>query len=288
MLIKTLAAVALLATAATAQAPKGKAFDHVFIIYLENTQVELALKMATKRSLIVLDEFGKGTTSTEHFAKRTQDRPRVLATTHFHELFENQLLDLSLPISLYTMEVLQQANCVEATFLFRVISGKAPSSLGPVCASMAGMPSSVVQRGIVLSDLFRRYEKVIPVLTERELVLQRMYEHLTSMLLQLDIDADFNLYADDDEELDTAQDVSDSKAAISRGNIATTAIGSLEINGDMDDSDVSSSACHSTAPAKRKRREREGDMHGQSSVKAISELMKYAAQIYEMEQAPDD
>lgn len=116
-------------------------------------QVVLALKRATKRSLVILDEFGKGTTSTgkrippitihktstmfmfisylldgaglfcgviEYFAKMQQhSRPRVLATTHFHELFENQMLDLSLPISLYTMEVYQEPDCLEATFLFR-------------------------------------------------------------------------------------------------------------------------------------------------------------------------
>lgn len=59
----------------------------------------------------------------EHFAKmRTNDqngRPKVMATTHFHELLENQLLDLSLPISLYTMEVYQEPSGLEATFLFR-------------------------------------------------------------------------------------------------------------------------------------------------------------------------
>ncbi|KAI7824065.1 muts domain V-domain-containing protein [Gamsiella multidivaricata] len=120
-------------------------------------QVTLAIKMATRRSLVVLDEFGKGTASTdgagmfcaviEHFAKRTHDQPRVLATTHFHELFDNQLLDLSLPISLFTMEVYQEPNCLEATFLFRVIPGKAPSSLGPACAAMASLPAKIVQRG---------------------------------------------------------------------------------------------------------------------------------------------
>ncbi|KAG0369964.1 MutS protein msh5 [Gamsiella multidivaricata] len=161
-------------------------------------QVTLAIKMATRRSLVVLDEFGKGTASTdgagmfcaviEHFAKRTHDQPRVLATTHFHELFDNQLLDLSLPISLFTMEVYQEPNCLEATFLFRVIPGKAPSSLGPACAAMASLPAKIVQRGAYLSGLFRRYEMVIPTLTEHETKMQQMYETLTGMLLRLDLD----------------------------------------------------------------------------------------------------
>ncbi|KAG0236515.1 MutS protein msh5 [Actinomortierella wolfii] len=70
------------------------------------SQVSMALRMATQRSLVVIDEFGKGTATTdgaglfcaviEHFAKmESMQRPRVLATTHFHELFENQLMRVS-------------------------------------------------------------------------------------------------------------------------------------------------------------------------------------------------
>ncbi|KAG9319483.1 hypothetical protein KVV02_002732 [Mortierella alpina] len=162
-------------------------------------QVTLALKMATKRSLVALDEFGKGTTANdgaglfcgliEHFANiPSNDRPKVLATTHFHELFENKLLDLTLPISLYTMEVCQELNGLEATFLFRVIRGKTPASLGPACAAMAGMPPDIVQRSIELSNLFRRYEVVIPRLTRQELKVHKLYEELIRGLVRLDLD----------------------------------------------------------------------------------------------------
>ncbi|KAF9289991.1 MutS protein msh5 [Mortierella alpina] len=162
-------------------------------------QVTLALRMATRRSLIALDEFGKGTTAydgaglfcglIEHFANiPSRDRPKVLATTHFHELFENKLLDLTLPISLYTMEVYQERNGLEATFLFRVIRGKTPASLGPACAAMAGMPSRIVQRGIELSNLFRRYEVVIPRLTRHQQKMHKLYEELIRGLVRLDLD----------------------------------------------------------------------------------------------------
>ncbi|KAF9571647.1 MutS protein msh5 [Mortierella alpina] len=158
-------------------------------------QVTLALRMATKRSLVALDEFGKGTTATdgaglfcgliEHFANiPSSNRPKVLATTHFHELFENNLLDLTLPISLYTMEVYQERNGLEATFLFRVIRGKTPASLGPACAAMAGMPPQIVQRGIELSSLFRRYEMIIPRLTAHERKVHTFYEKLTRRLAE--------------------------------------------------------------------------------------------------------
>ncbi|KAF9141882.1 MutS protein msh5 [Mortierella sp. GBA39] len=162
-------------------------------------QVALATRMSTARSLVLLDEFGKGTTSTdgaglfcgviEHFARlNEEDRPRVLATTHFHELFENDLMDLSLPISLYTMEVYQQPDCMEATFLFRVVPGKTPSSLGPACAAMASMPTHIVKRGVYFSQLFRRYENVVPHLTAHEKEMEGLYERLIEMLLRMDLE----------------------------------------------------------------------------------------------------
>ncbi|KAG0036136.1 MutS protein msh5 [Podila clonocystis] len=167
-------------------------------------QVSLALRLSTKRSLVLLDEFGKGTTSSdgaalfcgtiEHFAARSvADRPKVVATTHFHELFENQLLDTSLPISFHMMEIYQEADDQDATFLFRVVPGKNPSSLGPACAASSGVPMQVVKRGAYLSNLFRRYETVVPIMSEHELELMTMYETLVRMLVSLDLDQNMDL-----------------------------------------------------------------------------------------------
>ncbi|KAL1952660.1 hypothetical protein VTO42DRAFT_4561 [Malbranchea cinnamomea] len=65
-------------------------------------QVAFTLKQATHRSLIIIDEFGKGTESTdgaglacgllEYFLNLGDERPKVLAATHFHEIFENGFL----------------------------------------------------------------------------------------------------------------------------------------------------------------------------------------------------
>ncbi|KAF9331320.1 MutS protein msh5 [Podila minutissima] len=167
-------------------------------------QVSLALRLSTMRSLVLLDEFGKGTTSAdgaglfcgtiEHFATRlAADRPKVVATTHFHELFENRLLDTSLPISFHMMEIYQEADDQDATFLFRVVPGKNPSSLGPACAASSGVPMQVVKRGAYLSRLFRRYEVVVPIMSEHELELMTMYEALVRMFVSLDLDQNLDL-----------------------------------------------------------------------------------------------
>ncbi|EGE03201.1 DNA mismatch repair protein msh5 [Trichophyton equinum CBS 127.97] len=65
-------------------------------------QVSFALNQATNRSLIIIDEFGKGTESSdgaglacglfEYVLSVGDQRPKVIAATHFHEIFENGFL----------------------------------------------------------------------------------------------------------------------------------------------------------------------------------------------------
>lgn len=57
-------------------------------------QIAISLRLATRRSLLIIDEFGKGTDSSdgaglacgvfEHLLNRGQERPKVLAATHYH------------------------------------------------------------------------------------------------------------------------------------------------------------------------------------------------------------
>lgn len=63
-----------------------------FMIDLQ--QISLALRLATRRSLLIIDEFGKGTESNdgaglacavmEHLLSRGAERPKVIGATHFH------------------------------------------------------------------------------------------------------------------------------------------------------------------------------------------------------------
>lgn len=57
-------------------------------------QIAISLRLATRRSLLIIDEFGKGTDSSdgaglacgvfEHLLNRGRQRPKVLAATHYH------------------------------------------------------------------------------------------------------------------------------------------------------------------------------------------------------------
>ncbi|OCH92840.1 hypothetical protein OBBRIDRAFT_725988 [Obba rivulosa] len=86
---------------------------------IDLNQVSLALRNSTPRSLILLDELGKGTVPSvnhgaglfcgvlKHFAERGSRCPKVFAATHFHDIFSDDILDpRSLPITFVHMQVL--------------------------------------------------------------------------------------------------------------------------------------------------------------------------------------
>lgn len=84
-----------------------------FMIDLQ--QISLALSLATRRSLLIIDEFGKGTESSdgaglacavmEHLLSLGPERPKVIGATHFHEIFELGHLDPRPSLAFGHMEV---------------------------------------------------------------------------------------------------------------------------------------------------------------------------------------
>lgn len=84
---------------------------------IDLNQVSLALRNCTARSLIVLDEFGKGTLSSDgaglfcgvlkHLLHRGSQCPKVLVATHFHDVFTDDIFDVeNWPISFCHMQVM--------------------------------------------------------------------------------------------------------------------------------------------------------------------------------------
>lgn len=105
---------------------------------------------ATKRSLILLDEVGRGTSTfdgisiawalTEYLHERVG--ARTLFATHYHEL--NELADLFARIKNYKVEVKEYGDKV--IFLHKVTPGFADHSYGIQVAQMAGLPEEVTER----------------------------------------------------------------------------------------------------------------------------------------------
>jgi DNA mismatch repair protein MutS len=105
---------------------------------------------ATRRSLILLDEVGRGTSTfdgisiawslTEYLHQRVG--ARTLFATHYHEL--NELADLFPRIKNYKVEVREYGDKV--VFLHKVTPGFADHSYGIQVAQMAGLPDEVTER----------------------------------------------------------------------------------------------------------------------------------------------
>ena len=116
------------------------------------------LSFATPKSLVILDEVGRGTATfdglslawaiVEHLHR--EERPKTLFATHYHELTE--LASLLPGVVNRTMAVKEWEG--QIVFLRRVVPGSADKSYGLHVARMAGLPPSVIERaGEVLSNL---------------------------------------------------------------------------------------------------------------------------------------
>ncbi len=129
---------------------------------VEMLETAAILNHASPRSLVVLDEIGRGTSTYDGLAIATaiveylhntpRLNPKTLFATHYHEL--TALADILPRLRNYRLDVLEAGESV--TFLHRVVPGGADRSYGVYVAQLAGMPRQVVRRaGEVLSELER-------------------------------------------------------------------------------------------------------------------------------------
>lgn len=127
---------------------------------VEMAETRHALKEATRRSLILLDEVGRGTSTHDGMAlaqaivEYIHDRigAKTLFSTHYHELTE---LEKTLP-----RMVNVHAQCIEqngkVVFLHRIVPGGTDRSYGIHVAELAGIPHDVIERAKqLLSELDR-------------------------------------------------------------------------------------------------------------------------------------
>lgn len=126
----------------------------------EMSEVASILSSATVRSLVILDEIGRGTSTFDGMSiaravlEFTNDRKKLgcktLFATHYHELteMENELSG----IRNYNTCVKKRGD--DITFLRRIIRGTADGSYGIEVALLAGIPKSVVNRAkVILKEL---------------------------------------------------------------------------------------------------------------------------------------
>ena len=119
---------------------------------VEMLETASILHNATSRSLILLDEVGRGTSTfdglsiawavAERLHEREGLRPKTLFATHYHELTE---LALTLPrIKNYHVSVREWKE--EVVFLRKIVPGPSDQSYGIHVAKLAGIPKDVIER----------------------------------------------------------------------------------------------------------------------------------------------
>ncbi|MGG1876061.1 DNA mismatch repair protein MutS [Paenibacillus cisolokensis] len=117
---------------------------------VEMADIQVMTDKATPRSLIIIDELGRGTSTSEGMAiaqaviEYVHDHIgcKALVSTHFHELAHLQ--ESLSGLRNFSMAVQESGDKVH--FLRKLIPGAADSSYGIYCARLAGLPHSIIER----------------------------------------------------------------------------------------------------------------------------------------------
>ena len=128
---------------------------------VEMTETASILNNLSERSLVLMDEIGRGTSTydgvsiawaiTEYLHNKTDCRPKTLFATHYHEL--NELATDNPRIKNYNVSVKEAGNKV--IFMRKLKEGGSEHSFGIHVAQMAGMPAPVVNRA---SEILKQLE----------------------------------------------------------------------------------------------------------------------------------
>lgn len=128
---------------------------------VEMSEVAHILKNATKHSLIILDEIGRGTSTydglsiawsvVEYLSDLKRIGAKTLFATHYHELTRLEgMLD---GVKNYCIAVKKRGD--EIIFLRKIVRGGADDSYGVEVAKLAGVPDAVIQRA---KEMVKRFE----------------------------------------------------------------------------------------------------------------------------------
>lgn len=134
---------------------------------VEMTETATILHNATPKSLILLDEIGRGTSTfdglsiawavAEYLHNSAEHAAKTLFATHYHELTE---LAENLP-GAKNYQITATEKDGEVVFLHKLEPGKASKSYGIAVAKLAGLPVSVVERARNVLERLEKYELAV-------------------------------------------------------------------------------------------------------------------------------
>lgn len=134
---------------------------------VEMTETAAILHNATPRSLILLDEIGRGTSTfdglsiawavAEYLHNSPEHSAKTLFATHYHELTE---LAENLP-GARNYQITATEKDGEVVFLHKLEKGKASKSYGIAVARLAGLPQKVIERAKDVLEKLEKYELAV-------------------------------------------------------------------------------------------------------------------------------
>ena len=157
---------------------------------VEMTEVSDILRTATKNSLLILDEIGRGTSTfdgmsiaravLEHCAEKL--KAKTLFATHYHEL---TALEQTLP-NVRNYNIAVRARGEDIIFLRKIVPGGADRSYGIEVAKLAGLPDSVLKRArAILEELESQSGRPAPAAApDDQLSLSAMAESETTDIIR--------------------------------------------------------------------------------------------------------
>jgi DNA mismatch repair ATPase MutS len=116
-------------------------------------QMSAAIRKSDRNSLIIVDEFGKGTMTEvglslfasclNYWTGKGTDCPHIFASSHFHAL--PKLLVQPEMVSLQTMDFRRKEGG-DVEFLYKLVDGQSDNSFAHQTALIAGIPPEIVER----------------------------------------------------------------------------------------------------------------------------------------------
>lgn len=147
---------------------------------VEMVETAEILHHASHRSLLVLDEIGRGTSTydglaiawaiVEYLHNHPRLKPRTLFATHYHELVG--LADMLPQVANYNVDVAEEGDKV--VFLHQIVPGGADRSYGIHVAQLAGLPRDVINRANEILHELERHAPTTSVTPSRFTSSQQM------------------------------------------------------------------------------------------------------------------
>lgn len=166
---------------------------------VEMVETAHILNHATNKSLIIMDEIGRGTSTydgisiawavAEYLVTEPQVAAKTLFATHYHELQE---LTERYPNKIKSYQVSVDQNNGDPIFLHKVLPGGASHSFGVAVAKLAGVPKKVVEKALgLLGSLEKRHVENSKAAREATPITQTQQEpnHLQKKLAAIDLNS---------------------------------------------------------------------------------------------------